>query len=134
MNPEIILALQDCPKSMAIATVLSTFLGCQSRFISHSEIRQGLYAPQQSLAVLAQNEVDTLVQLRRTDFPGPVIILSSEPLDSLRDQHPILHQGSDASRVWEINIPLSKLLDTVKEIYPLGDNFLEEVQENLPNI
>ncbi len=128
---EIILALEGSPASMAAATVLSTLLGGQAKFLNHREIDRGLNLSRQSLLVLPESQLNTLVKLRRYGFGGSVIVLSSKELNSLRDKHYILLWGAEAHEAWEISSPLPELLQKVDKLRPLGVNLLKKLRAEL---
>lgn len=128
---ETILAFEDSPASMAAATVLSALLGGQAKFVSHGGIGDNLGLSRQSLVVLSESQLNTLVKLRRHGFGGSAIVLSSKVIDSLREKHNILLWGAEAHEAWEISSPLPELLRRFGRLRPLGVDLLSKLRAEL---
>jgi len=126
-----ILAFKDSPASVAAASVLSTLLGGQAKFVSNGEIGHNLSLSRQSLVVLSESQLNTLVKLRLCGFGGPAIVLSSKAIDSLRQRHNILRWGAEAHEAWEISSPLPELLSKFGRLRPLGVDLLKKLRAEL---
>jgi hypothetical protein len=134
MNNQIVIVINNTDQAilpLAIIQVLSLF-GFNSHILSQEIIQHldPLNLPDESFLLLVESQISQLSLLRKHNFVGAVIILSSQPLTSLlKKHHYILRYGTSSNEVlqspWQLTDLLSKLA-TLKPLSPGNLNLLKQ--------
>ncbi len=120
----LIVAIKSSIVSTSVATVLSTLLGIPQLFIEENEHRHNLKFLKQAIFVIPENQIALLPKLRLKGFIGAVLVLSSIPFSTLKQQHRVLRFGQGSHDSCKTPWMLSTLLEKVKELVPLEpENF-----------
>ena len=120
----LIVAIKGSLVSTSVATVLSTSLGIPQLFIEGNEHRHNLKSLKQAIFVIPEKHIALLPKFRLKGFSGAVLVLSSIPLSTLKQQHRVLRFGQGSHDSCETPWMLSTLLEKIKELVPLEpENF-----------
>ncbi|WP_392534737.1 hypothetical protein [Nostoc sp. C117] len=119
-----IVAVKSSLVSTSVATALSTLLGIPQLFLEENEHWHKLKSLKQSICIIPENQIELLPKLRLKGFSGAVLVLSSIPFSTLKQQHRVLRFGQGSHDCCESPWMLSILLEKVKELVPLEpENF-----------
>ncbi len=120
----LIVAIKSSLISTSVVTVLSTLLGIPKLFLEGNEHRHNLKSFKQSILVIPENQISILPKLRLKGFTGAILVLSSIPFSTLKQQHRVLRFGYGSHDSCETPLMLSTLLEKVTELVPLEpENF-----------
>jgi len=105
--------------ALAVAQVLSARFGMNQLILKSVQHRPEL--PSDSLLLLVETQIEALSVLRQYGFCGAVVVLSTQPFESLHKKHKILTYGISSHTAWESpwETTLPDLFEKVPKLKPL---------------
>jgi hypothetical protein len=129
-----VVALADDSEAIpALVTVqvLSLF-DIEKRVLTAKDIYMAGELPRESVLLLVENQIRRLSVLRRHNFVGAVVILSSMPFASLlKKHHYILRYGASSSAAWQSPWQLADLLSKLTKLKPLSPGNLNLLKQEM---
>lgn len=133
-HPQAILVSVDgseTPITLAAATVLSTLLGIEKLRLQNESTETLAKFPKQSLLLLSQARINKLAGLRLRGLNSGVLILSSDPFETLKQKHRILRWGQGSHDACRFPWVLPDLLKKSLQLAPLEPENLTMLQKEL---
>lgn len=126
-----ILTLKDNPVSAAFAHILATLLNIEWRSLDFPPISKQLKIPRESILILTENQINSLATFRAYNFAGAVLILTSNPVYTVKEKHRILRWGQDSHTVYNVREQILDLLPKIFSLVPLEPENLKMLQKEL---
>jgi len=122
----------DAIPALATVQVLSTLFDIEKWVLTDQYIQTASELPRESLLLLAENQIGKLPLLRKHNFAGAAVILSSLPLASLlKKHHYILKYGTSSTEVWQSPWQLNDLLSKLTKLKPLSPGNLNLLKQEM---
>lgn len=123
---------QATATTVATLQVLSLF-GLTPQIITEETIQDNLNLPETSLIVLIENQIRSiLTKLRRNNYAGAVVILSSTPPKQIKQKYSYLLQYSASTNniIWRSPYNIIDIIGKINRLEPLSHDNLKLLQEN----